>query len=149
MPMIHGFTEGTLYIPKFLVTAGYPLLEKFDELLLSMQANGLIDKWDKDISSNQAHKYESQLTALSIGHMALSFVNLLIGFIISLIVFIVEIILKRRKDKKCVKIKSYSSAHMDGAGLATLRTQYAGSRQGGNGPRSSPPDGKKRLLHRE
>ncbi|GLV61256.1 hypothetical protein CBL_21083, partial [Carabus blaptoides fortunei] len=109
MPMIHGFTEGTLYIPKFLVTAGYPLLEKFDELLLSMQANGLIDKWDKDIASNQAHKDESQLTALSIGHMTLSFVNLLIGFIISLIVFIVEIILKRRKGKKCGKIKSYSS----------------------------------------
>ncbi|GLV45941.1 Ionotropic receptor 7c [Carabus blaptoides fortunei] len=89
------------------ITAGYPLLEKFNELLLSMQANGLIGKWDKDITFNQAHKDESQLTALSIGHMALLFVNLLIGLTISFIVFIVEIILKRRKDKKCGKIKSY------------------------------------------
>lgn len=99
-PMIYGFREGIMYFPKFVAASGYPLLKMFDKLILRLLASGLIDKWDKDITSHHIYKDETKRRPLTVQHLLLPFVHLMMGLIVSFLVFILEIIIKKCSDKK-------------------------------------------------
>lgn len=89
-PMLFGFQDGYVIIPKFNVRKGFPLSGKFNALILRLFANGLIDKWDKDITFVEKYQVRPKLTSLSLNHLTCGFIYWIIGITLSSLVFTCE-----------------------------------------------------------
>lgn len=90
-PMLYGFQDGYVIIPKFDVRKGFPLSAKFNALILRLFANGLIDKWDKDITFVEKYQVRAKLTSLSLNHLTCGFIYWFIGITVASFVFLCEV----------------------------------------------------------
>lgn len=88
--LLYRFKEGVLYQPVYVCRKGFPLLSKINHMSLLLQANGLIEKWDKDIRYVGDVSKAKKLYPLSIMHLSGGFVCLVIGYILAIFVFIIE-----------------------------------------------------------
>lgn len=98
-PLIYGFKDANVMTAKFVLRKGYPLLEIINDMLLRLRENGLIRKWDKDVTNTNNFSDKEQLVALSILHLYGAYACLLVGNCSALIVFICEIIFKKYGNK--------------------------------------------------
>lgn len=104
MPRIYTFSNGRPMLyetqevafqtkPRYHAVKGFPLLERFDYLLMLLASNGLVNKWDID-SRFKVIKVESEPDhePLSIAHLQGAFYVWLFGVIGAVLILIFEII---------------------------------------------------------
>lgn len=94
--LLYDFKKGTLYQSVYVCRKGFPFLRHINRMLLLLQANGLIDKWDNDIRHAGKVRQEKQLYPLSIMHLSGGFACLLIGYILAIFVFVIENLYRRK-----------------------------------------------------
>lgn len=93
IPMIYSL-ERSLYKfhINFIMIKGFPLLEKFNELLMLMLANGMISKWIQDFKLGQFKtNVVIEQQQISMNHIWVSFLVLFSGIGCGLLVFLIEI----------------------------------------------------------
>lgn len=102
MPRIYTFSNGRPMLyetqevafqtrPRYHAVKGFPLLERFDNLLMLFASNGLTNKWDID-SRFKVLKIESEPDhePLSVEHLQGAFYVWLFGMLAAFIVLIFE-----------------------------------------------------------
>lgn len=92
-----------------IMVKGYPVLERFNQLIMLLKTNGLISKWVKDFSikaAKQAQIKQARINSLAAGSYIsldkawLAFIVLLIGCGASFVVFLKEISHKKSTCRK-------------------------------------------------
>lgn len=86
-----------------IMVKGYPVLERFNQLIMRLKTNGLVSKWVKDFSIKavkqaqikQAHINSLAESFISLDKAWLAFIVLLIGCGASFVVFLKEILHKK------------------------------------------------------
>lgn len=90
--MIYGFPDVTSFFPRYIVPKGFPMLRQFNKLIMRLQSNGLICKWDKEVTGTVRRVPAAVATqSLTMSHLASGFLYLLVGYMVSCIAFIIEI----------------------------------------------------------
>lgn len=96
--MIYEVDENTNSIwVRVHVLKGYPLLDRFDDVLMRLQSNGLMYKWDKDTRSKVKTVEGDEHKRLKVEHLQGAFMILGFGLSMSLGVFVLENLKKRLK----------------------------------------------------
>lgn len=104
-PLLHKFDKGYMIFPKFNVIKGFPLIARFNSLIMLMHSGGLIEKWEQDIMSMGKIPVTYKVISLSFEHVKFAFICLVIGLTISGIVFIYEVICNRFYTNKNNNLK--------------------------------------------
>lgn len=91
--------EAYTYHLRILVNQGFPLLERFNALILRAHACGLFMKWHNDLtqSLHQKQQDKTQIKKLTVEHLQPAFLILTLGCAIGVIVFIFELVLDKLK----------------------------------------------------
>lgn len=76
----------------------FPLLNRINYLLMQLQADGLMSKWDKDLSYTAKKVESEEHKRLNIKHLQGAFFILFLGVIVSFLVFVGEIIRDKLKN---------------------------------------------------
>lgn len=95
---------------RYYMRKGYPLLERFDSILIMLTSAGFIGKWDKDLAFfNFVANDDSSLKALSIAHLQGAFMIYVLGVSFAGFVLICEVFRSmccgRKACKTVTKIK--------------------------------------------
>lgn len=89
---------------RYLAYKGFPFLDRLNSILLLLQSNGLVNKWDVE-SQYKILKLQSENIhqALSLSHLQGAFYVWIFGIFISSTVFILE------KIRYCIKSIQYKN----------------------------------------
>lgn len=92
-PLLYSFKENQFSLwGKIYAIRGFPIMPKMNEYLLLLRANGLIEKWDMDVSTvRKDDKDYPKIQTLSLDHLQAAFYLLGFGVICSTLMFIGEI----------------------------------------------------------
>lgn len=94
-PMLFKFEEfGILSIIRFMTIKNWPLLDRFNIILMRLQTNGLITKWDRDIKHLDYYKFSQgqNLVTLNMNHLLSAFYVLFFGLAVACLVFFTELL---------------------------------------------------------
>lgn len=72
---------------------GYPLLDKFNQLILMLYSNGIMAKWISDSTFFVPQIVSDEPKIFTLSHLIGAFSILYIGLLIALLIFIIEIII--------------------------------------------------------
>lgn len=92
-PMLYTFKEIEFVVwVKYFAKKGFPLINRMNNLILLLQSNGLVAKWERDIVVIQNKGVEiTKHQTLTLSHLQGAFYLLVIGFTSSIVIFLIEI----------------------------------------------------------
>ncbi|XP_045776991.1 uncharacterized protein LOC123875287 [Maniola jurtina] len=101
-PLIYCFPESDnlyKYGVVLLARQWFPMLERFNNIIRSVSENGLIDKWNEEMFTNNMHDGTSTILPLSTQHLLGAFMLIGILYVVSAGIFIGEIVLGNLKRR--------------------------------------------------
>lgn len=85
-----------IVLPKYCFRKGFPFVDKFNEILLLLQSNGLITKWEKDLMPPDYEIKDSDIKRpLTTQHLQGPFYFFILGNICSFCVFLGELMYRK------------------------------------------------------
>ncbi|GLV45935.1 Ionotropic receptor 60a [Carabus blaptoides fortunei] len=85
-----------IYLLRMMTHRGYPFLHRINYLLLYMQQNGLIEKWDKEVAPRYKYQEKTGAKKLRLNHLQGVFMLIIIGLSLAVTVFVLELCLHSR-----------------------------------------------------